>query len=95
MAMLPEDAAERLAREMVRDAIRPIRNYRPPDAGAVAKLRGEVVRARREGRQGALAAVADAWRLYTETDDIDAFRDTLTELMEDAGLLPKGGRHAG
>jgi hypothetical protein len=85
--MRPEDEAEKLARIMVRDAIRPLRNYRPPDVGAVAQLRGQVARARREGRQDALAEVLDAWRL-TGPDDLGEFVTMLTERLADAGIKP-------
>jgi hypothetical protein len=82
----PEDGAERLARVMVRDAVLPLRNYRPPDAGAIAKLRGEVARARLEGRRAMMHEVLAALPLLVETDDIDEYRRMLVELAESAGI---------
>lgn len=87
MGLQPEDVAERLARIMVRDAYPPQRNLRPPDAGAVAQLRGEVARARLEGRQAALGEVLDAWRL-SGADDLGEFVMLFADILAGDGLVP-------
>lgn len=58
----------------------------------IARVHDAVTEARREGRASALREVAAAYRLFIETDDLDAFRDTLTDLMDAAGLLDETGQ---
>lgn len=87
--MIPEDTAEQLARGMVRDADPPRRNLRPPDAGAVAKLRGAVVRARWEGRQDELLEVLGACQEYLNQDppDVDGFLVSVYARGSELGVL--------
>jgi hypothetical protein len=69
-----EDRAIKLMRQAAKDRL-------PVDAGLCGKL-GQTVRdAYAAGSADVLRVVLDAWHLYVNDDDLDGFRDTLTELM--------------
>lgn len=70
-----QDDAEKTARHIAAGRL-------PPDAGAIAKLRDTVAEAHRAGRAETMRLVLEAYQLYLDNDDIDGFRDTLTELSE-------------
>jgi hypothetical protein len=75
--LTPEDRAEAAARDI---------DFLPPGAGTIGMIRQAVSDARREGRASMLREVVDAYGLFIDTDDLDGFRDTLTNLMDAEGV---------
>jgi len=76
-----EDAAIAIMRKAAQDRL-------PVDAGNSAALANIVRDAWMAGERRMIAAVAEAYRLFIETDDLDAFRDTITDLMGEEGDQP-------
>jgi hypothetical protein len=73
------DEAEKIARRIAVDRL-------PPDAGAIGMLRDTVARAYEAGQKDELSVVLAAYQEFLDSDDLDVFRDVLTDLMESAGL---------
>lgn len=83
MAESLEDQAERIVRQVARDAAQSRRL--PVDPGHVARL-AEVVRtARQAGHDAAMREVLDAWNLFTEADEDGAMDDFVEQLGDIAG----------
>lgn len=70
-----EDEAERLARKMARS------RGQAADAGEIGLLLHSVRAAYEAGRADTMAVIVDAYHLFLDTDDLDGFRDALTEMM--------------
>lgn len=79
-----ERAAIRAMRAAARDRL-------PVDAGLVQTVADQVKEAYRRGGEDTAAELADAYSLYVvRDDDLDPFRDTLTERLPEGWELPKG-----
>jgi hypothetical protein len=75
-----EDQAEGIARRIAVETAQTRRL--PVDPAHVARLAAIVRLARAEGHAAAMRAVLDAWRLYTENDDLD---ELVRQLCDIAG----------
>lgn len=92
-----EDRAIAVMRQAVRDAVpapkrtgpagefqRPV--LRSVDAGLCSQLADVVRDAYVAGERRTVETVVAAWREYIENDDLDAFVEVLTDLMETTGV---------
>lgn len=69
-----QDNAEAAARHIATDRL-------PPDAGAIQKIRDTVADAFSAGAVEVIKDVLNAYQLFLDSDDLDGFRDDLTEVM--------------
>lgn len=92
-----EDRAIAVMRQAVRDALPapeqtgPAEEFRRPvlrsvDAGLCSNLADVVRDAYVAGERRTVEIVVAAWREFIGNDDLDAFVEVLTELMETAGI---------
>lgn len=76
-----KNKAEVIARQIARDRL-------PPDAGAIGKLLTTVEAAYDCGRRELMQMVLEAYTEFIDSDDLDGFRDTISDLIPPGTIVP-------